>query len=54
MQPTLKHSMELNLKIMPVLEITVKGVKVAITHILKYIRENMIKINEKIGNLSEK
>lgn len=54
MQPTLKQSTDTNLKMIQVLEITVKDVKAAMIHILKYIKENRLTINAKRGNLSKK
>lgn len=54
MQPTLKQSTDTNLRMIQVLEVTVEDVTVAITHILKYIKENRLTINAKIGNLSKK
>ena len=49
-----KQSMETSLKIMQVLKIAVKDVKAVIIHTLKFIKENMLKVNEKRGNHSEK
>ena len=39
---------------MQVLKIAVKDVKAVIIHTLKFIKENMLKVNEKRGNHSEK
>lgn len=47
-----KQSTEPNLKIIPMLELPDKGFKAAILNIFSELREKMLAMCEKIGNLS--